>query len=313
MHSSFRIRAALSLILAGTILFTSYACKPPTTTLHTTPTTTTTVYTTPTTTLTTSTTPTPLPGLENILTDQQVVADLVGADQYQEITPEWISKIIAVDGTCYNKLTDGNTTENAKIVPKLMTHDEYVASKDTIPDSVGCVSFGKNGETYLLVDIGQSVNGIITNKPLYILYIMARERGQAETDVVVPSPGQLGIKSRYDLSNEVSQKVAKKDGNGDISNIIANLGGINTEIGEWAYASAESHLLEELGAIKHTTINQAQKEDIDEVVDNMVNSINEGNMYSEFTNASLTVWYLALTNPVTLATLQKTNKITYQQ
>jgi hypothetical protein len=111
----------------------------------------------------------PMPGLQNILSEQQLLEDINKLEQDQLITRSVLNMISKVNSTIYYKLT-GNTWENAKIATHFLNHNKYL--HDTHTKLAGYSSPGK-----IWVDTGDAGKKIY---PMGILLTLFHETGHVE-------------------------------------------------------------------------------------------------------------------------------------
>jgi len=310
----------LASIVAANIFLSSCTYKPPAPKTSNPPQVTITTTAPPTATITTPTTPVPLPGLENIISEQQIFSYVSDFNRVQPITDDLISKIAAVNSSLYYKFT-GNTFENGitgnvfgdngKFIATLLNTEDYKALEGkpggTMPNSVGCVNFDRDKGWLIYVDIG--LKAATSGNPLRILNILTRETANAELSRVVPPFYKLLDTARYPTYDDFLKEVAQKYGLESISDTKTLLGPLKDESMMSLYQAATFHYLTEAGAINYSALSTLPDNEkaIDLAVADMIKSSSE-NIVAGFID-----WYAALNHPDTLVTLQQTGQITSQQ
>ncbi len=256
-------------------------------------------------------TPTPISGLENILSEQQIVEYATGWQNPQLITPDLLDKIDAVNKSVYHHFT-GKTFEQGRYVTHLLTEQEYQAYPGIDHNSEGTIGFimpdGTSG-IFVHSHLGETIS------PFEILVTLAHETGNMEELKL----SKVGTNSGSVNLNDYVKKIAEEYGLGDLTDFRYQVGDapvapdlisipmIAAESLQALYRAAVFHYLEELGVIKQQEFTAADAKNIDDTVDAMAKSKNF------FPQASLVAWYIALHDTDTSGTLQEKGKITSQQ
>jgi hypothetical protein len=241
----------------------------------------------------------PMPGLQNILSEQQLLEDINKLEQDQLITRSVLNMISKVNSTIYYKLT-GNTWENAKIATHFLNHNKYL--HDTHTKLAGYSSPGK-----IWVDTGDAGKKIY---PMGILLTLFHETGHVEAFRLTARSDIVSNQNYADFL----KKAAGEHGLGDISEFLdenakMDMDGLNQESLAYLFEDAAYQYLEDAGI----TMRESGRM-IEDVVNELLDEITGTPAYDlNHSRGILIDWYRALNYPDTRNSLQKTGKITSAQ